>query len=182
MIQSLIARAKEIAQEDNTYFTDQFNNHDSLKGYAQIGAELLEQVSQPINAYCGGVGTAGMIMGVGQTFRQAKTQTKIVALEPASSPVISKGTTGSHHIEGMGAGFIPPLLNKDFYDEARGIEEAEAREMAKRLTCEEGIFTGLSSGLNVVGALQLAKELGSGHTVVTVAVDSGLKYLGGNLY
>lgn len=183
LIPRIIERAKNIAQADNTYFTDQLNNTDSLKGYAQIGYELLQQVTpKPIDAFCSGVGTAGMLMGVAHALREAKAQTRIVALEPATSPAISTGTVGSHHVEGVGIGFVPPLLDKDYYDEARGIDEAEAREMAQRLTREEGIFSGTSTGLNVVGALQLALELGSGHTVVTVAVDTGLKYLAGDLY
>ena len=106
----------------------------------------------------------------------------IVALEPASTPVISKGTSGTHHVEGIGIGFVPPLLDKAYYDEARGIDEAEARQMAWRLAREEGIFAGTSSGMNVSGACSLARELGPGHTVVTVAVDTGLKYLAGDLF
>ena len=182
LIPRMIERAKNIAQTDNTYFTDQFNNTDSIKGYAQIGYELLQQVTNPIGAFCGGVGTAGMLVGVSRALREGNAQTQIVALEPATSTAISTGTAGSHHIEGIGVGFIPPLLDRDDYDEARGIDEAEAREMARRLTREEGIFSGTSTGLNVVGAIQLALELGPGHTVVTVAVDTGLKYLAGNLY
>src|SRR6185295_16564884 len=105
-----------------------------------------------------------------------------VALEPATSPVLSTGVAGTHDVEGIGVGFVPPLLRRDGYDEARGIDELEARQMCLRLAREEGIFAGTSSGLNVVGALQLAAELGPGHTVVTVAVDTGLKYLAGDLY
>lgn len=182
LIPRMIERATNIAQADNTYFTDQFNNTDSIKGYAQIGYELMQQVTNPIAAFCGGVGTAGMLMGVSRALREGNTQTQIVALEPASSTAISTGIAGSHHIEGLGVGFVPPLLDRDHYDEARGIDEGEAREMARRLTREEGIFSGTSTGLNVVGALQLARELGPGHTVVTIAVDSGLKYLTGDLY
>jgi len=182
LIPRMIERAKNIAQADNTYFTDQFNNTDSIKGYSQIGYELLQQVTNPIGAFCGGVGTAGMLVGVSRALREGNAQTQIVALEPATSTAISTGTAGSHHIEGIGVGFIPPLLDRDDYDEARGIDEAEAREMARRLTREEGIFSGTSTGLNVVGALQLARELGPGHTIVTIAVDSGLKYLTGDLY
>lgn len=180
LIPRLIEEARKIAAQPNTYWTDQFRNRDSIKGYATIGAELLEQVGTPITAYCGGVGTAGMLMGVAQQLKP--TGTRIVALEPASSPLISKGTAGTHHVEGIGTGFVPPMLDKAFYDEARGIDEEQARAMARRMAREEGIFAGVSSGLNVVGAIQLAQELGSGHTVVTVACDSGLKYLAGNLY
>ena len=182
LIPRMIERAKNIAQVDHTYFTDQFNNKDIIQGYAHIGYELLQQVAKPIEAFCGGVGTAGMLMGVSHALREANTQTRIVALEPATSAVISTGTPGTHHIEGIGVGFVPPLLDKDYYDDVRGIDEAEAQKMARRLAREEGIFSGTSTGLNVVGALQLAQELGSGHTVVTVAVDTGLKYLAGDLY
>ena len=109
--------------------------------------------------------------------------TKIVALEPASAPYYSKNQSdGDHHVEGIGLGFALPLLDKNNYHEARGIDESEAREMAKLLASEEGIFGGTSSGLNVVGAIQLAVELGKGKTVVTIAVDTGLKYLTGNLF
>lgn len=182
LVPRIIGRAKQLAQADNTYFTDQFNNRDSIIGYMQIGYELLQQVTNPISAFYGGVGTAGMLMGVAHALREGNSQAQIVALEPATSTAISTGTAGTHRIEGIGVGFVPPLLDRDYYDEARGIDEAEAREMARRLTREEGIFSGTSTGLNVVGALQLARELGSGHTVVTIAVDSGLKYLNGDLY
>ena len=123
-----------------------------------------------------------MLMGVARALRQANGAARIVALEPATSAVISTGKAGGHHVEGIGIGFAPPLLDAALYDEARGIDEGAARHMARRLANEEGIFAGVSSGLNVVGALQLAQELGPGHTVVTVAVDTGLKYLAGDLY
>ncbi len=182
LIPRMIERAKNIAQADNTYFTDQFNNTDIIKGYAQIGHELLQQGANPIEAFCGGVGTAGMLMGVSHALREANTHAKIAALEPSTSMVISTGIPGTHHVEGIGVGFVPPLLDKDYYDEVRAIDETDARQMARRLAREEGIFSGTSTGLNVVGALQLALELGPGHTVVTVAVDTGLKYLAGDLY
>lgn len=182
LIRQMIERANEIAQAGNSYFTDQFHNRDSVKGYSQIGQELLQQLAKPVDAYCGGVGTAGMLMGVAQALRKANAQTRIIALEPASSAVISTGKPGAHHVEGIGVGFVPPLLDRDRLDDVRGVDEAEAREMARRLAKEEGIFSGTSTGLNVVGALQLAQELGPGRTVATVAVDTGLKYLAGDLY
>jgi cysteine synthase len=178
----MIERAREIAASEPSYFTDQFRNADLLKGYEAVGNELVEQIDGPIHAFCAGVGTAGMIMGVARVLRRLHPAPRIVALEPASSPVISKGVSGTHHIEGVGSGFVPPLLDKSLYDEARGIDEGAARAMALRLAREEGIFTGTSTGMNVVGALALARELGAGHTVVTVAVDTGLKYLAGDLY
>jgi cysteine synthase A len=123
-----------------------------------------------------------MLMGVARALRQADNPAKIVALEPAASAILSTGNVGAHHVEGIGLGLIPPLLERKSYDEARGIEEPDATEMARRLAKEEGIFAGISTGLNLVGALQLAQELGAGHIVVTVAVDSGLKYLDGDLF
>jgi len=96
--------------------------------------------------------------------------------------VLSMSRSGIHQVEGVGIGFVPPLLDRSYFDEARGIDEAEARRMAWRLAREEGIFAGTSSGMNVVGAIELAHELGAGRTVVTVAVDSGMKYLAGDLY
>ncbi len=107
---------------------------------------------------------------------------RIVALEPATTAIISGGNAGSHDVEGIGIGFVPPLLDGELYDEARGIDEKEARRMVRLLAKEEGIFAGTSTGLNVVGALQLAEELGAGKTVVTVAADTGLKYLATDLY
>jgi cysteine synthase A len=173
---------RELADQPGVYWTDQLHNADIITGHKKLGQELLEQLEGPIHAFCGAVGTAGMLMGVGKALREANSPARIVALEPATAAILAKGQAGNHHVEGIGIGFVPPLLSPAFYDEARGIDEGEAREMARRLAREEGIFSGVSSGLNVVGALQLAQELGAGHTVVTVAVDTGLKYLAGDLY
>jgi cysteine synthase A len=123
-----------------------------------------------------------MLVGVSRALRAGGSRARIVALEPATAALISTGTPGTHHVEGIGTGFIPPLLDKADYDEVRAIDEGAARAMALRLAREEGIFAGTASALNVVAALQLAQELGPGHTVATVAVDSGLKYLAGDLY
>ncbi|MEM9525137.1 MAG: cysteine synthase family protein [Bacteroidota bacterium] len=180
LLPKMIAKAHEIAASPNSYFTDQFNNRDELLGYAKIGQELLTQVPEPIDVFCGAVGTAGMLMGVAHSFE--KHNIDLVAFEPASSAVISTGVAGTHSVEGIGVGFVPPLLVRERLKEVRAVEEKEAKAMAKKLAQEEGIFAGTSTGLNVVGALQLARELGRGHTVVTVACDSGLKYLNGDLY
>lgn len=182
LVPRMIERARAISESEPSYFTDQIHNADSVKGYEQIGRELVEQIDGPIHAFCASVGTAAMLMGVAHILRGRNPSARIIALEPASSPIISKSKTGTHHVEGIGIGFVPPLLDKSFYDEAWGIDEAEARQMAWRLAREEGIFAGTSSGMNVVGAIALARELGAGHTVVTIAVDSGLKYLAGDLY
>ena len=121
-------------------------------------------------------------MGGAVELRDANPQGKIVALEPATTATLSGGSAGTHDVEGIGIGYAPPLLDAELYDEARGIDEGEARRMTRLLATEEGIFSGTSTGLNVVAALQLAAELGEGKTVVTVAVDTGLKYLASDLY
>ena len=182
LIPSMMRRAREIADSGTSYFTDQFHNADSEKGYENLGRELVEQIEGPFHAFCAGAGTAAMLMGVAHILRALHPSPRIIALEPSSSPEISLGYSGTHHVEGVGAGFYPPLLERAFYDDARGIDEEQARHMAWQLAREEGIFTGTSSGMNVVGAIDLARELEPGHTVVTVAVDSGLKYLSGDLY
>ena len=182
LIPKLMARAKELGKGGNCYMTDQFNNRDSLIGYEKIGEELLQQFPQGIEAFCGGVGIGGMLMGVARVLKEANPETLVVALEPASSPVLSEGHPGEHHVEGLGVGFVPPLLDSALYDEARGIDEVEAREMCRKLASEEGLLVGTSTGLNVVAAVKLAGELGPGKSVVTVACDTGLKYMAGDLF
>ena len=178
----MIAKAAEFAAEPGTYWTDQLNNADSLVGYRGIGNELLEQIDDPIDVFCAMVGTAGLAMGVSSAFASAGADTRIVIFEPAATPVISGGEPGTHGVEGTGIGFIPPLLDPDRYDEVRSVDEADGRAMARRLAAEEGLLAGTSTGLNVAGAIRLAVELGAGKTVVTVACDTGLKYLAGDLY
>jgi cysteine synthase len=183
LINQMIDRAKELATKDDYFFSDQLNNADIIIGFEKMGREILEQIDGSIDAFTCSVGTAGAFMGVSNILLDSDKDIKIVALEPASAPYYSKNQSdGDHHVEGIGLGFELPLLDKNNYHEARGIEESEAREMAKLLASEEGIFGGTSSGLNVVGAIQLAEELGKGKTVVTMAVDTGLKYLTGNLF
>lgn len=182
LVPRMMEKAAEYAAEVDTYWTDQLNNSDSIVGYRGVGTELLEQLDRPIDVFCAAVGTAGLAMGVAAALSEGDSKARIVVLEPASTPVLTKGEAGNHHVEGIGIGFVPPLLDANLYDEARAVEESEGRAMARRLAAEEGLLAGTSTGLNVVGAIQLARELGPGHTVVTVAVDTGLKYLTGDLY
>jgi len=153
------ARIAELSRDTNTFWTDQFNN-----------------------AFVGGVGTGGMLMGVARVLKQRDAATRIVALEPATSAFLTTGKAGPHSVEGIATGFFPPHMAAGTYDEVRAIDENEGRDMARRAAREEGIFAGTSSGLNFVGALRLARELGPGKVVATVAVDTGLKYLAGDLY
>ena len=175
------ARIAEMKDEPDTFWTDQFHNHDALNGYRQIGDELLQQLGS-VDAFCGAIGTAGMLVGVSRALRDAGSRTRIVALEPSGSPVLTTGRGGAHRVEGTAPGFVPPHLKHSDYDEARAIDEDDGRQMARRLAKEEGLFAGTSTGLNVAAAIQLARELGSGRRVATVAVDTGLKYLAGDLY
>lgn len=181
LIPAMRERARELAQRSGTFFTDQINNPNAIRGYERIGREILAQLDRPVDLFCGAVGTAGMLMGVSRILREAY-DTRIVALEPASAPLLSKGQRGTHRVEGIGIGMVPPLLQADAYHDVCPVEESEARVMARRLAREEGIFAGISSGLNVAAAVRLARELGPGRTVVTVACDSGMKYLAGDLY
>jgi cysteine synthase A len=175
------ARIAVLKDQPGTFWTDQFHNADALNGYRQIGVELLEQLGS-IDVFCGAVGTAGMLVGVSRALKAGGSKARIVALEPTGSPVLTTGKGGAHRVEGIAVGFVPPHLKPGDYDEARAIDENDAREMARRLAREEGILVGTSSGLNIVAALQLAQELGAGRRVATVAVDTGLKYLAGDLF
>ena len=171
-----------LAAQPDTFWTDQFHNADALDGYAEIGRELLEQTGGRLDAFCGAVGTGGMLAGVARALRDGGSRARIVALEPAESPAMTAGRGGAHRVEGIATGSIPPHMTARPYHEARAIAEADARAMAQRLAREEGLLVGTSSGLNIAAAVALASELGPGKVVATVVVDSGLKYLAGDLF
>jgi cysteine synthase A len=170
-----------LSAEPNTFWTDQFNNGDAVDGYAEIGRELLEQAGR-IDAFCGAVGTGGFLAGMIRALRAGGSTARIVALEPASSPAMTGGPIGAHRVEGIATGRIPAKMQDKPYDEARAIREEDARAMARRLAREEGLLVGTSSALNIAAAIDLARELGPGKIVATVAVDTGLKYLNGDLF
>ena len=178
----MLDRAKGLVESGGYLYLDQFHNRHAPAGYEGMGTEILEQIEKPIDALCGAVGTAGMIMGVGSVIRARWPGARVVALEPDTSPVLSGGAPGSHGIDGTAAGFVPPLFSREVVTDVLALPEQEARSMARRLAREEGVFAGISTGLNVLAALRLAKEVGKGGVVVTVACDSGFKYLDGALY
>lgn len=182
LVPRMIELAQSLAERGDVYFTDQLRNRDALVGYRQIGEELLSQSAGPIDLFCGSVGTAGMLMAVAGVLRQQNPSVRVVALEPAESPILSEGRSGAHSVEGIGLGFVPPHLDGSVYDQALAIGEEAARRMVRRLATEQGLFVGTSSGLNVAAALQLAEEIGPEGVVATVAVDSGMKYLTGGLF
>jgi cysteine synthase A len=171
-----------LAAEPGTYWTDQFNNADALDGYAGIGRELFEQMGGRVDVFCGAVGTGGMLAGTARGLRDAGSQARIVALEPASSPALTEGRSGPHHVEGIATGQVPPHMQHMPPDEARAIREEDARALARRLAKEEGLLVGTSSALNIAAAIDIARELGAGKVVTTVAADTGLKYLNGDLF
>ena len=181
LFKEMLTEAERLGSEPGAYYTNQFNNSDAIQGYMGIGRELAQQLNNKIHVFCGGVGTGGMITGTSRALEEAGCHARIVAFEPASSPVLTTGRGGAHRVEGLAPGFLPPHM-KGWDYEARTVEESAGRAMARTLAEKEGILAGTSTGLNVVGALQLARELGPGHSVVTVAVDSGLKYFAGDLF
>src|SRR5262245_16440270 len=184
LIPAMMKRASEIAAETGAFATDQFNNADMVNGYRRLGEELLDQLPgpPPISAFCSYVGTAGCFLGVSRALSAALLGLHKVVVEPGESAVLSGGSPGTHHIEGGGTGRRPPLLQPSDYDEVIAIPEADAFEMARRAARADGIFSGPSTGANLLAALRLARRLGPGHRVVTPQVDSGLKYLAGSTY
>ena len=178
-IQNMIERAAELASEPGTYATDQFNNPYSIPGHrAMLGREIWEQTEGNVAAFVQGIGTASALLGVAAALKERNPDVRVVGLEPAGSAAISGGPSGSFAMQGW-SGMVPPLWDDDQVDEVWQIEDGEALEMAGRLAQEEGIFAGTSSGANVVGALRLAAELPPGSVIVTLAVDSGFKYMTG---
>ena len=180
LINKMINRAKEISKEPNTFFTNQLYNKDVIEGFVPLGEEILDQLGEDIDAICDTVGTAGTLMGIANAFKENKT--KIIAVEPSSSPILSKGIKGSHNVEGVGLGFIPAIYNPKLVDEVITIEESHARQTSRDLALKEGIFCGTSSGMNVAAAIEISKKLGPRSKVVAIACDTGLKYLSEGLF
>ncbi len=182
LIEEMIETARKISKEPGTYWTDQLNNVDHVSGYYSLGEEIWEQTNGQIDAFVHSVGTAASLTGTSKVLQKYNPNVKIIAVEPAESPVLSSGKSGSHGIGGIGIGFIPPLWNPSLVDEIICIPTNQAKEMTRRLAREEGLFSGASSGANVVAAIKIAEKLGPKATIVTLMIDSGLKYLSTDLY
>jgi cysteine synthase A len=164
------------------WWVDQLNNHDAVAGYHPLGEELWRQAGGRVDAFVHAVSTAHSIHGTASALRRHKPELHVAAVEPAESAVLSGGPSGSHKIEGIGIGFIPPLWEPDKVNEIFTVTTDDAKAMARRLAREEGVFAGTSSGANVVAAIRLAERLGPGTTVVTIICDSGLRYLSTDVY
>lgn len=182
LMEQMIGRTRELAERPDTYFTDQCNNPHNPKGYEPMGREILEQTGGDVNAFVAAVGTAGCAMGNARALRAADPSIKVFVVEPSTSAVISGGSSGSHRIEGIALGFVPGVFDPTLVDDVIVIDEDEARQTARRIAAEEGIFAGTSSGANVLAALKVAERLGGGAKVVVPAVDSGLKYVSTDLF
>jgi cysteine synthase A len=182
LINKMINRAKEISKEPNTFFTNQLDNEDVIKGFVPLGEEILDQINGSIDAVCDTVGTAGTLMGIAKAFKNANYNSKIIAVEPSSSPILSVGIKGSHNVEGVGLGFIPKIYDSKLVDDVITIEESIARQTSRDLALKEGIFCGTSSGMNVAAAIQISQKLGPKSRVVAIACDTGLKYLSEGLF
>ncbi|MBI5711106.1 MAG: cysteine synthase family protein [Candidatus Eisenbacteria bacterium] len=178
----MIETARRLASAPGGYWTDQLNNTDQLSSYERMGEEIWEQASGQVGAFVQSVGTGGSLRGISTRLRVHNEAVHIVAVEPEESAVLSGGPSGSHKIEGTGAGFIVPLWTGTLANEIQTVSTEEAIATARRLARDEGIFAGTSTGGNVAVALRVAARLGPGKTVVTVAVDSGMKYLSTALY
>jgi cysteine synthase len=173
-----IEKAEELVKKNEGWFLpQQFNNKaNSQKHYDTTAIEIFDDVND-VDVFIAGVGTAGTVSGVGRKLKELKPDVKIVAMEPASSPVLSGGKAGGHKIQGIGAGFVTGIYDKDVVDEVVTVTNEEAYEYTRLMAREEGLLVGISSGANVAAAIKIAKKLGKGKKVVTVAPDGGEKYL-----
>lgn len=182
LILDMIETARELSREPGTYWTDQLHNPDTLEGYRALGEEIWEQTEGRVDAFVHCVGTAACLRGVATVLKARNPKIRIVAVEPAESPVLAGGQPGPHKIEGVGIGYVPPLWELSLVDDIVPVATADAKAMARRLAREEGIFAGTSSGANVVAALRVRERLGQNAQVVTLMADSGLKDLNTDVY
>jgi cysteine synthase A len=177
LTRDMIAAAHEVAAKTGGFLTDQMNNKDSIGAYHQMAEEIWTQSNGQIDGFVQSVGTGGSVRGNSESLRRHNPNIKIVAVEPSESPVLSGGQPGAHHIDGIGAGFVVPLWQKEIADHVEKVSTDEANSMVVRLAREEGLFAGTSTGANVIAALRLAEKLKPNSTVVTLMCDTGMKYL-----
>lgn len=180
LIEDWQERLDGVVEETGAYWTDQLHNTDALEGYATLGEEILAD-APGVTDFVMGVGTAGCAMGTARALRSER-DVRVTVLEPAESPYLSAGKGGDHNVEGLAVIEQPPLLDEGLYDTVRTVPEAEARATARELASEAGLFGGTSTGLNVAAAVEIAAERDPDDVVVTVACDTGLKYLEDDLF
>jgi cysteine synthase A len=182
LILEMVETARAMSRAPKTYWTDQLHNPDGIAGYYPLGEEIWRQTEGKVDAFVHSVGTAASSRGVATVLKRHKPAMRIAIVEPGESAVLAGGQPGPHNIEGVGIGYTPPLWEPSLVDELVPVNSDDAKEMARRLATEEGIFAGTSSGANVIAAIRVAQRLGPGATVVTLMADSGLKYVGTDVY
>ncbi len=183
LIDSMVARAKELSRQPNTFWTDQFNNVDNRNAYHNMAREIIDVLGKNIDEFIMGVGTGGCFSGNAEVFKKEIPNIRCIPIEPFNVRSLSDGdTSGTHRLEGIGAGFVPSICRLDLADEIISVSDEDAYETARKLARVEGIFGGTTSGANVWAAIQRARIIGAGKRIVTVVVDTGLKYLNGDLY
>jgi cysteine synthase A len=174
--------AQELVDKHRYFMPQQFNNAANPEAHRQTTArEILRDTGGRLDAFVAGVGTGGTVTGVGEVLKRELVSVHVVAVEPARSPVLAGGKAGVHGIQGIGASFVPGVLNREVYDELVQVKDEDAYGMAARLTREEGLLVGISAGANVWASLAVAKKLGAGKRVVTMLCDTGERYLSVNL-
>ncbi len=182
LIKEMIETSRKISEQPGNWWADQLNNHDAETGYYPLGEEIIKQTGGKVDAFVHAVSTAHSIHGVTKSLIKFNSNIKIYAVEPEESAVLSGKPSGSHKIEGIGIGFIPPLWQPEIVNEILTVSTDDAMQMARKLAREEGIFAGTSTGANIVAALKVAEQLGPGQTVCTIIIDSGLRYISTPLY
>ncbi len=182
LIQAMIARAAEISREPGCWWADQLRNKDGADGYTGLGAEIWAQCNGRVDAFVHTISTAHSMHGVSRALRKENPDVLVFAVEPDESAVLSGRAPGSHKIEGIGLGFLPPLWHPEEVSEILTVSTEEAKAMTRRLAKEEAIFAGTSTGANVVAALRVAERLGPGAVIATLIVDSGLRYLSTDVF
>jgi len=182
LILDMIERARELSREPGAFWVDQLHNADTIAGYHALGEEIWAQTDGRVDAFVHSVGTAASSRGVATVLKRRRPEVRIAVVEPAESAVLGGGAPGPHKIEGVGIGYVPPLFERALVDEIVPVPTADAKAMARRLAREEGLFAGTSTGANVLAAIEVGRRLGPGATVVTLACDSGLKYLHTDVY
>ncbi len=182
LILDMIETARVLALAPRTFWTDQLNNADTITGYHALGEEIWTQTGGKVDAFVHSVGTAASSRGTVTALRLHHPRLRFYAVEPAESAVLGGGQPGPHKIEGVGIGYVPPLWDASLADGVIPVPTDDARAMARRLAREEALFTGTSSGANVIGAIEVGRRLGPAATVVTLMIDSGLKYVNTDVF
>ncbi len=178
-----IGKANELAEQHGYFLPQQFENPANPEIHrSTTGKELVEQFPDGLDAFISGVGTGGTVTGAGEVLKEKFPEIKVYAVEPTDSPVLSGGKPGGHKIQGIGAGFVPKVINTEIYNDVIKVSNEDAFETSRRVGQEEGILGGISAGAAVHAALQVAKQLGKGKKVVAIIPDNGERYLSTALF